>query len=75
MPLQHEPLQDEHPKHPPDQEERDDGSGDVDDPVARGLRFPKIEHSAIVAVPRVPLPRDRKAAEKHRSQKNNLNER
>src|ERR1700722_20839040 len=42
----------EHPKHPPDKEYRDDGSRDVNDPVARCFRFPKIEHAAMVAGPR-----------------------
>jgi hypothetical protein len=39
----------ENPKHPPDKEYRDDGSRDVNDPVARCFRFPKIEHAAMVA--------------------------
>ena len=43
------PSQYVHPKHPPDQEYRDDGSRDVNDPVANGFRFSKIEHVAMVA--------------------------
>ena len=41
----------EHPKHPPNKEYRDDGCRDVNDPVARCFRFPKIKHSAMVAGP------------------------
>jgi len=37
------------PKHPPDKEYRDDGTRDVNDPVASGFRFAEIEHAAIVA--------------------------
>jgi hypothetical protein len=44
-------LQDVHPEHPPDEEYCDDASGYVNDPVAGGFRFSKIEHSAMVAVP------------------------
>jgi hypothetical protein len=40
-----------HPKHPPDKEYRDDGPRDVNYPVARCFRFPKIEHAAMVAGP------------------------
>ena len=40
-----------HPEHPPDEEYRDDGSRDVNDPVARCFRFSKIEHAAMVAGP------------------------
>jgi len=39
----------EHPKHPPDKEYRDNGTRDVNDPVASCFRFPKIEHAAMVA--------------------------
>jgi hypothetical protein len=35
-----------HPKHPPDEEYRDDGPRDLNYPVASGLRLPKIEHGA-----------------------------
>ena len=42
-------LQDVHPYHPPDKEYRDDGPGNVNDPVAGCFRFSKIEHSAMVA--------------------------
>ena len=35
-----------HPKHPPDEEYRDDGSRDVNYPVARCFRFPKIKHGS-----------------------------
>jgi hypothetical protein len=38
-----------HPKHPPDKEYRDDDPRDVNYPVASCLRFPKIEHAAMVA--------------------------
>jgi hypothetical protein len=31
-------------QHPPDKEYRDDGSGDVNYPVANCFRFSKIEH-------------------------------
>jgi len=37
------------PKHPPDEEYRDDGSRDMNDPVARCFRFSEIEHAAMVA--------------------------
>jgi hypothetical protein len=37
-----------HPEHPPDKEYRDDGPRDVNYPVARGFRLPKIEHGAMV---------------------------
>jgi hypothetical protein len=40
-----------HPKQPPDKEYRDDGPRDVNYPVARCFRFPKIEHTAMVAGP------------------------
>ena len=39
-----------HSKHPPDEEYRDDGTRDVNDPVTSCFRLPKIEHAAIVAV-------------------------
>lgn len=39
----------EHPQHPPNQKNRDNGPREVNDPVRRGLWFPKIEHAAIVA--------------------------
>src|SRR6476620_9287083 len=41
----------EHPKHPPDKEYRDDGAGDVNDPIASCLWLTKIEHAAMVAGP------------------------
>jgi hypothetical protein len=41
-----------HPEHPPNEEYRDDGPCDVNCPVARCFRFPKIEHAAMVAGPR-----------------------
>jgi hypothetical protein len=40
-----------HPQHPPDREYRDDGSQDVNYPVASSFRFSKIEHLAMVAGP------------------------
>src|SRR5579872_852401 len=40
-----------HPQHPPDKEYRDDGPRDVNYPVASCFRFPKIEHTAMVAGP------------------------
>jgi hypothetical protein len=40
-----------HPKHPPDQEYRDDATNDVNDPVASCFRLSKIEHAPMVAVP------------------------
>ena len=40
-----------HPKHPPDQKYRDNTPNDVNDPVASRLRFSKIEHAPMVAVP------------------------
>lgn len=36
-------------EHPPDKKYRNSGAGYVDDPVACGLRFAKIEHDGIVA--------------------------
>jgi len=44
-------LQHVHAQHPPDEEYGDDGSGDVNDPVANGLRFSEIKHARIVAGP------------------------
>ena len=44
-------LQYVHPKHPPDKEYCDDGSRDVNDPVASCFRFSKIEHARMVAGP------------------------
>jgi hypothetical protein len=38
-----------YPKHPPDKEYRDDGPCNVNDPVARCFRFPKVEHAAMLA--------------------------
>ena len=40
-----------HSKHPPDEENRDDGPRDVNYPVASCFRFSKIEHAAMVAGP------------------------
>jgi hypothetical protein len=40
-----------HPQHPPDNEYRDDGPRDVNDPVASCSRFSEIEHAAMVAGP------------------------
>jgi len=37
-------------KHPPDKEKRNNGSRDVNYPVASRFRFTKIEHAAMVAV-------------------------
>ncbi len=37
-----------HPKHPPDKEECDDSPRNVNYPVAKCLRLPKIEHAAMV---------------------------
>jgi hypothetical protein len=45
------PSQYVHPKHPPHQKYRDDGPGDVNDPVTSRFRFSKIEHAAMVAGP------------------------
>lgn len=44
-----EELQHIDPKHPPDEEDCDDCSGDVNDPVDGCLRFAEIEHDGIVA--------------------------
>jgi hypothetical protein len=38
-----------HPKHPPDQEKRDNGPRNMNYPVARCFRFSKIEHCGMVA--------------------------
>ena len=38
-----------HPQHPPDKEYRDDGPGDVNDPVANCFWFSEIEHWVMVA--------------------------
>jgi hypothetical protein len=35
--------------HPPDEKQRYDPKDDVDEPVARSLRFAKVEHARIVA--------------------------
>jgi hypothetical protein len=45
-------LQDIEPQHPPDKKYREGGAYDVNDPVASCLRLTKIEHAAMVAVPR-----------------------
>lgn len=44
-----EHLQYEHPKHPPNKKQRNDGPRDVNYPVASCFRFPKIKHGAMVA--------------------------
>ena len=42
-------LQHIDPQHPPDEEDRDDCADDMNDPVAKCLRFAKIKHEDIVA--------------------------
>jgi hypothetical protein len=43
------PSQHVHSEHPVDEEYRDDGSDNVNDPVASCFRLPKIEHAVMVA--------------------------
>lgn len=42
-------LQHVDPQHPPHKEYRDDCAGNVNNPVAKCLRFAEIEHDGIVA--------------------------
>jgi hypothetical protein len=42
-------LQHIEPQHPPDKEYCNNGSGDMNDPVANCFRFAEIEHDGIVA--------------------------
>jgi hypothetical protein len=42
-------LQHVEPQHPPDEEQRDDGTRDMNDPVANCFRLAEIEHGGIVA--------------------------
>jgi len=49
LPELEENLQHIDPEHPPDEENRDDCTSDMDDPVAGGLRSAEIEHDGMVA--------------------------
>jgi hypothetical protein len=42
-------LQHVEPQHPPDEEQRDNGTRDMNDPVANCFRLAEIEHGGIVA--------------------------
>ena len=42
-------LQHIDPQHPPDEEDRDDCAGDMNDPVAKCFGFAEIEQGGIVA--------------------------